>query len=133
LLFDPAVKAGAGDAAPAVVAFLHLRDDAGLQAGGDRAGGIGTVVERGKIVLVLHRNHGGPAARQQRMIDPALGAFGIAHPAPVLEFGRDLDRQAGTGIDPGHVVVLGRAGADVHVVGLEADIARYRQAAAGRV
>ncbi len=89
------------------------------------------IVERRQIVLVLHRDDGGAATRQQRVIDPALGAFGIAHPAPVLELGGDFDRQPGAGIDPGDVVILGRAAPDVHMIGFQADIARDRQAAGG--
>jgi len=58
------------------------------------------------------------------VIDPALRALGIANPAPVLEFGGDLDRQARAGVNPGDVIVLGRAGADVHMIGFEADVAR---------
>ena len=65
------------------------------------------------------------------MIDPALGALGIAHAAPVLELGGDFDRQARAGIDPGDIVILGRTGPDIHMVGFEADISRHRQAAGG--
>src|SRR6202035_857561 len=85
LLFDPAIEAVAGNTAPARRAVFDLGDDAGLQAGGDSTGRIGAFVERREIVLALHGDHGGTAARQQRMIDPALGALGIANPAPVLE------------------------------------------------
>src|SRR5882757_8889331 len=116
LLFDPAVKAVAGDAAPAASAFLHLSHHAGLQPRGNRAVRIGAVIERREVVPGFHGDDGRAAARQHRVIDPALGAFGIAHPAPVFEFGSDLDRQPGAGIDPGHVVVLGRASPDVHVI-----------------
>src|SRR5581483_4635155 len=131
LLLDPAVKAGACDMAPAGGAMLDLRDDPGLQARADCARRIGAFVERGEVVLVLHRNDSSAAAGQKRVIDPALGAFGIAHPAPVLELGGNLDRQARAGIDPGHVIVLGGTGADVHMVGFEADITRDGQAAGG--
>src|SRR5215207_8639806 len=65
------------------------------------------------------------------MIDPALGALGIAHATPVLELGGDFDRQPRAGIDPGDIVILGRTGPDIHMVGLEADVARHRQAARG--
>ena len=68
---------------------------------------------------------------QQRVIHPALGAFPVADAAPVLEFGRDLDRQGGAAVDPGDVVVLGRTGAHIDLVGLEADEARHRQSARG--
>src|SRR5579862_4485924 len=116
LLLDPAVKAAPEDMAPAGGAILDLRDDAGLEAGADGARRIGAFVERGEVVLVLHGDDRGAAAGQQRVIDPALGAFGIADPAPVLEFGGDLDRQAGARIDPGYVVVLGGTCANVHVI-----------------
>src|SRR6185437_2752611 len=61
------------------------------------------------------------------MIDPALGTLGIAYPPPVLELRSDFDRQAGAGIDPGDVIVLGRTDADVHAIGFQADIARNGQ------
>src|ERR1700687_148812 len=67
-LFDPAIETIAGNTAPASRAMLDLGDDASLQAGGDRAGGIGALVERREVVLALHGDHGGAATRQQRMI-----------------------------------------------------------------
>src|ERR1700751_1005716 len=78
LLLDPAVKALACDMAPMLVARLHLGDDAGLQARGDRARRIGAVIERREIVLVLHGDDRSASSRQQRVIDPAFGAFGVA-------------------------------------------------------
>src|SRR4051794_23164343 len=128
LLLDPAVKAVTADAAPVCSALLHLGDDTGLEPGRNRALGIGAVVDRRELVLVLHGDDSSTAARQQRVIDPTLGALGIADPAPVLELGGDFDRQAGTGVDPGDVVVLGRAGADVDVIRFQADVARHREA-----
>src|ERR1019366_10784812 len=80
LLFDPAIEAVAGDVAPACGAVLDLGHDAGLQAGGDRAGRIGPIIERREFVLGLHGDDGGAATRQQRVIDPALGALGIPDP-----------------------------------------------------
>src|ERR1700675_4984994 len=97
LLFDPAVKTVADHAAPAGRAFLDLGDDAGLQSSGNAAGWICVIVERRQFFLGLHGDDRSAAARQQRMIDPALGALGIAHPAPVLELGGDFDRQARAG------------------------------------
>src|SRR6266403_1901583 len=131
LLFEPAIETVAGDVAPACCAALDLGHDAGLQARDHRAGRVGTIVERREFVLGLHGDHGGAAARQQRVIDPALRAFGIPHPAPVLEFRGDFNRQAGAGVDPGDVVIFGRASPDVHVIGFEADIAWNRQPAGG--
>src|SRR4029077_18934598 len=64
LLFDPAIETIAGNTAPAGRAVLDLRDDASLQAGGDRAGGVGALVERREVVLALHGDHGGAATRQ---------------------------------------------------------------------
>src|SRR4051812_18579037 len=92
LLFDPAVKTIAGDTAPAAGAFLYLRHHAGLQTRGNRAVRIGSVVERREVVPGFHGDDRGAAARQHRVINPALRAFGIANPAPVLEFGGNLDR-----------------------------------------
>ena len=51
--------------------------------------------------------------------------------APVLEFSGDFDRQAGTGVNPCHVIVLGRTGPDIHMIGFEADITRQRQTTGG--
>src|SRR5215217_2112425 len=87
LLLDPAVKAVADHAAPAIGAFLDLGDDANLQTGRNRAGWIGTIIERRQLVLGLHGDDRRAAAGQQGMIDPALGALGITHAAPVLELG----------------------------------------------
>src|SRR5438046_8385172 len=72
LLFDPAVKAVADHAAPAIGAFLDLGNDANLQAGRNRTGRIGTIIERGQLVLGLHGDDCSAAAGQQRVIDPAL-------------------------------------------------------------
>src|SRR3981189_503041 len=110
LLLYPAVKTVAWRTAPAVDAFLYLRHHAGLQPRRDCAAGVGTVIDRREFFPRFHRYHRGAAAGQHGVIDPALGAFGIAHPAPVLEFGGDLDRQTPAGINPGHAIVLGRAG-----------------------
>src|SRR5580704_16230282 len=115
LLLDPAVEAIAHDVAPAAGAVSDLGDDAGLQARVDGTGRICPFVQRGEVVLVLHGDDRGAAARQQRVIDPALGTFGIANPAPVFEFGRNLHREARSGVDPGHVVVLGRTCADIYM------------------
>src|SRR4029077_19428472 len=83
LLLDKAVEAIAGDATPAGSALPDLGHGARLQAGGDRTGRIRALVKRGKIVPALHGDHGRAPTRQQRVIDPAFGAFGIANPAPV--------------------------------------------------
>src|SRR6187431_668965 len=85
LLLDPAVKAVADHAAPAIGAFLDLGDDTNLQAGRNRAGRIGAIIERRQFVLALHGDDRSATTRQQRMIDPALGTLGIAHTAPILE------------------------------------------------
>src|SRR5215813_452428 len=65
------------------------------------------------------------------MIDPALGPFPIADTAPVLRLGRDLDRQASAGIDPGHLMIAGRSAAHIDAVGLDADEAWKWKPAAG--
>src|SRR5882757_3877585 len=70
LLFDPAVKAVAGDAAPAASAFLHLSHHAGLQPRGNRAVRIGAVIERREVLPGFHGDDGRAAARQHRVIDP---------------------------------------------------------------
>src|SRR5712671_293375 len=63
LLFDPAVKAVADDAAPAASAFLYLRHHTGLQPRGNRAVWIGAVVERRQFVPGFHGDDRGTAAR----------------------------------------------------------------------
>src|SRR6266699_3141926 len=65
LLLDPAIEAVAGDAAPACRAPLDLGHDAGLQAGRDRAGFVGAVVERREFVLGLHGDNSGAATGKQ--------------------------------------------------------------------
>ena len=65
------------------------------------------------------------------MVDPAFGPLPVADAPPVLGFGGNLDRQPGAGIDPGDLVIAGRAAAHVDLVGLEADEAGNRQAAFG--
>ena len=130
LLLDPAVEALAGDAAPAVRCSasrcrgrrLQLRDDAPRPRPAWRAARTARPCPR-------RRDQRGAPAGQQRVVDPALRAFAVADAPPVLEFGGDLDRQAGAGVDPGDVVILGRAGAHIHLVGLQADEARQRQPA----
>src|SRR6185295_3397112 len=61
-LLDPAVKAVTGDAAPVCAALLHLGDHTGLELGRNRAVGIGAVVDRRELVLVLHGDDRGAAA-----------------------------------------------------------------------
>src|SRR3954470_2790990 len=72
LLFNPAVEAVACDVAPARGAASDLGYDTSLQASGDRAAGIGTVVESREFVLAFHRDHRRAAPGKQRVIDPAL-------------------------------------------------------------
>src|SRR6202171_1135421 len=129
LLLDPAIEAVAGNTAPAGRAMLDLGYHPGLQAGCNRAGWIRASVKRRECVLGFHVNNRSAAAGQQRVIDPALGTFGITDPAPVLEFSGDFNRQAGTGVDTCDIVVLGRTGPDVDMIGLEADVPRHRQSA----
>src|SRR5712664_227254 len=86
LLLDPAVEAVAGDAAPTCRAALDLGHDAGLQAGRDRAGFVGALVERREFVLGLHGDDSGAATGQQRVVNPPLGSLRLPDPAPVLEF-----------------------------------------------
>jgi len=65
--------------------------DADLQARGNDTICIGAIVERRELILALHGDDRGAAARQQRVIDPAFGAFGIPHATPVFELGGDFD------------------------------------------
>src|SRR5690606_26382381 len=83
----------------------------------------------GFAALVPGRDDAGPAAAQQRMVDPALGALRIADAAPVLEFGDDLHRHAGAVEDPAHGIVLARSRPHVDPVRLQADETRQGQAA----
>ena len=57
-----------------------------------------------------------------------FGAVGVAHTPPRLELRRHLHGQAGPLIDPARAVFLRRAFAQIHAIGLQADIARHRQA-----
>src|SRR3982075_4408473 len=68
LLLDPAIETVAGDAAPAGRAALDLGHDTGLQAGCNRAGLIGAIIERSEFVLGFHGDDSGAAARQQGVI-----------------------------------------------------------------
>src|SRR6266576_1555202 len=65
LLLDPAIEAIAGDATPACRAPLDLGHDAGLQAGRDRAGFVGALVEWREFVLGLHGDNRGAAPGKQ--------------------------------------------------------------------
>src|SRR5581483_5361127 len=95
VLLDPAVESLAGEAAPAVLTFLHGGEHAVLELRREAARGIGLGVQCDDLVfaLRLRRDQRGALARKQRVIDPALGAFPVADAAPVLELGGDLDRQ----------------------------------------
>src|SRR4029079_3775099 len=55
------------------------------------------------------------------MIDPAFGTLPIADTPPVFKFGRNFDRHARMRIDPPHLLVLVRTGANVDSIGFEAD------------
>jgi hypothetical protein len=55
------------------------------------------------------------------MKHPALGAFPIADPAPVLEFLHDLDGKSGAHEGPADAMIPARADAHVDPVGLQAD------------
>ncbi len=91
--------------------------------------GVGLGVQRHRAVLQPGPDHGGAPAGEHGVIDPAFGAFRITDAPPGFEFGGDLHRQAGAGEHPGDALVLARAGADIDLVGLEADESRHRQAA----
>src|SRR5580692_5450561 len=94
VLLDPAVKAVAGDLAPFAGAVLDRAQHADLQLCRHRAFGVGFGVDRRQVGLRFQLHGRGALARQQRVIDPAFGAVGIADAPPVLELGGDLDRQA---------------------------------------
>src|SRR6478735_12139216 len=64
------------------------------------------------------------------MINPAFRTFPITNAPPVLEFGSDFHRQPGPRIDPGDLMILGRAGAHINLVGFQADKTRDLQSAA---
>ena len=71
----------------------------------------------------------GAPARQQRLVDPAFGAVGIAHAPPVVEFLDDLHRQAGLQIHPVDRIVDAGSDARVDAARFQADETRQRQAA----
>src|SRR5262245_12368846 len=104
LLRYPAVEARPADAAPRSGAALHRAEYAGLQPGDHIRACIRLGLQRDQRVLLLGLYQRGAAAGQHRVIDPALRAFPVANAAPVLRLGRDLDRQACAGIDPGNVM-----------------------------
>ena len=122
-------ESGRGHALNSELLLADARHDDAAHATDDQAKQ--RVEERDERDDEHRRDDGGAAAGQQGMIDPALGALGVAHAAPVLEFSGDFDRQARAGVDPGDVIVLGRTGPDIHMIGFEADIARHRQPAGG--
>src|SRR5580704_18039713 len=126
VLLDPAVKNVAGDLAPFAGAVFDRAQHADLQLRRDRALSVGFGIDRRQVGLRFQLHGRGALARQQRVIDPALAAVGIADAAPVLELGGDFDRQADLRVDPGDVVVLVRAAAHIDPIGLEADEARHR-------
>src|SRR5258708_28673216 len=86
LLFDPAIETVAGDVAPARRALLDLGHDAGLQAGRDRTGLIGAIIERCEFVLGLHADNGGGGAPQQRVENPPPRALPNPPPPPLFQF-----------------------------------------------
>ena len=73
-------------------------------------------MKRGKLVLAFHGDDGGTPSGQQGVVHPAFRALGIADAPPILELRRDLDRQARPRIDPGDIIVLGGARADIHMI-----------------
>src|SRR5580704_9817952 len=128
-LLDPAVKALAGNLTPGSGAVLDRTEHADLQSRPHGARSVRLVVERRKVGLVLQLHGRHPLSRQQRVVDPAFRADGVADAAPVLELGGNLNRPADAGIDPDYIVVLVRSAAHRDAVGLEADEARNRKPA----
>src|SRR5690606_906479 len=87
-LAEPAPVAVELHLAPLAVAGADGADDAGLKPGDDARGGVGSGAQQelGLLAALPRRGDGGAPARQQRLVDPAFRAVGIAHAAPVVVF-----------------------------------------------
>ena len=81
------------------------------------------------LPLLPGRGDRGAAAGEQRLVDPALGAVGIAHAPPVVVFLDDFHRQAGLHVEPADRIVDAGSDARVDATGFQADESRQRQAA----
>lgn len=129
VLFDPAFEILAGNAAPGAVAGFDRSHHPSLEFRGDRALGVGFRVQHGEISLHFELHRRRTFARQQRMIDPALGPIRIADAAPILELGGDFDRPSDAGEDERDVVVLVRTASDIDAIRFDADKTRHGQPA----
>src|SRR5690606_13978872 len=61
------------------------------------------VAEKLKRCLLVSepgRRHAGASAGEERLIDPAFGPLIVAHPAPIVIFLHDLERQALAQVKP---------------------------------
>jgi sugar/nucleoside kinase (ribokinase family) len=119
--------------APVAVAFADIHRHARLELGDDgcRRQRFAAHVDEDALALALHPRGGNGSARtrEQRLVDPALGAIGIANLAPVVVFLDDLDRQAGFQIHPRCGIIRAGADAQVDALRLQGDETRQGQAA----
>ncbi len=129
VLPDEALDVADGDAAPGAGAGLHVGQHVRRQARQHGGALVGARQHRHCFLAVARPGHDERRApsREKRVQHPALRPFRIADAPPGLELGGDLDGQAGALEDPAGAVLLGGALAQVHAVGLQADIAGHRQ------
>ena len=81
------------------------------------------------MVLGPGRDEHGAAPAQQTMQHPTVGAFAVAHAAPILRLGDHLDGKAGAVEHPNNGLVGTWSFADIHLVGFQTDEARQSEPA----
>jgi len=125
-LLDKAIEAIARHTAPGAVAAAHACDHVWLQLRDRRRFRARLAVENRIYSFLPGRNQSRAPARKKRMEHPPLRTFGIADLTPNFKFGGDLDGKARALKNPDGPMVLGRAFAQVHAIGLQAHITRNR-------
>src|SRR5438874_1693140 len=120
----PTADVAGFDLAPGAAAFNEPADDARLGARNNR---------RVRLRLPKEQPHttfddDGALAAQHALMHPAGCAFPVADAAPMLELPGDLDRHLLARQHPLDRVAVAGAGAQIDLVGMQADETRHRQA-----
>src|SRR5690606_28375275 len=120
VLLHIAVEAVDGQLAPLAVARDHIADHPRLELG-HHTRAVRTAASEWHGLRTLGPGadeHGAPAA-QQAVEHPAVRPFAVAHAAPVVGLGDDLDGQTRPGKDPDDGLIGARSPADIDLVGFE--------------
>src|SRR5260370_34147254 len=124
---DIAPESVAVDLAPGAVAVADVDNDARLE-GRRRFRRLGRArIDLRVLALLARRHQRGASSGEQRMQNPTLDAFRIAHTPPDFEFGGDFDRKTSPLVHPLCRMVFRRTLSQIDPIRLQAGETRQRQ------